>query len=294
MTQKLTRRTNLELRRDLPALVAVFLLIVGFTFSDDAVEFLLDVTGNTHLAAMNRQWLVMAVDVLLVLVTAALQWQIGAQRVSPAELLRKLLTGWWVVGAVLVIGGHLVLILTSEQRAVLGDVASFWISVLASAVFVAAMTVLMLSVLRAKPASKSWIAPLVFGTFVVQIGSALWYPVIDVNAGCAGEISPQFFSDMTNMISIVLLTLAVELNYVRRNAVEPDPGRRMAPVFIVLLLCTALVLALTMDVKADRTMLCGTAAVWHEYISFVVCIQAMAIGLATLVWLLLVDAVGGD
>lgn len=285
-----SRRTALELRRDLPALVAVVLLIVGFTFSDDAVEFVLDVTGHADLAATNRQWLVMGVDLLLVAATALLKWQISAERPTPGALLDR----WWLIGAVLVIGGHLALILTAEQRSRLGDVASFWISVAASAVFVAAMTLMMLSVLSAKAGSRGWIAPLVFGTFVVQIGSALWYPVIDVNSGCAGEVSPQFFSDMANMISIVLLTTAVELNYVRRNAVERDPGRRMAPVFIVLLLCAALSLALTMDVKADAATLCGTAAVWHEYIAFVVCIQAMAIGLATLVWLLLVDAVGGD
>ncbi|MGI9123905.1 MAG: hypothetical protein ACR2JM_04020 [Mycobacterium sp.] len=129
---------------------------------------------------------------------------------------------------------------------------------------------------------------------MVQIASALWYPVINVNSGCAGEVSAQFFSDVANMIAIVLLTIAVELNYIRRTAAELDPGRRMAPVFIVLLLCTALALALTMDVKADQGLRCGTAAVWHEYISFVVCVQALAIGLATMVWLLLVDAVGSD
>lgn len=294
MTEQQTDKMTLELRRDLPAFVAVFLLIVGFTFSDDVVEFLLDVTGNYRLAARQRQWLVLGLDVLLVLATAFLKWQIHEDRFPPAVLLRKLLTGWWALGALLVVGGHLVLILTSEHRSGLGDVASFWINLLASAVFVAAMTMLLLSALSERPASRSWIAPLVFGTFVVQVGSALWYPVIDVNSGCAGEVSPQFFSDMTNMISLVLLTIAVELNYIRRTAAELDPGRRMAPVFIVLLLCTAVALALTMDVKADQRMLCGTAAVWHEYIAFVVCIQAMAIGLATLVWLLVIDALGQD
>lgn len=292
MTQMPTGRMSLELRRDLPALVAVFLLIVGFTFSDDVVEFVLDITGHAHLAATNRQWLVLGLDLVLIGVTGALTWHLNADRLSPAALVRKLFAGWWAVGAGLVVGSHLTLILTAEQRSRLGDVSSFWISVLASVVFVVAMTVLMLSVLS--EGSRSWIAPLVFGAFVAQIGSALWYPVIDVNAGCAGEISPQFFSDMANMIAILLLTTAVELNYVRRNAVERDPGRRMAPVFIVLLLCTALMLALSMDVRPDQVTPCGTAAVWHEYISFVVCIQAMAIGLATLVWLLLVDAVGRD
>ena len=61
----------------------------------------------------------------------------------------------------------------------------------------------------------------------------------------------------------------------------------MAPVFIVIIMCIAEALAFSMLVKADAPR-CGLAAVWHEYISFVVTAQAMAIGLATLVWLLLV------
>jgi len=34
--------------------------------------------------------------------------------------------------------------------------------------------------------------------------------------------------------------------------------------------------------------------VWHEYIASMIMIQAMATALATLVWLMLTDAVGGD
>lgn len=292
MTEPTAPGGVVTVRQDLPALAAVFLLIVGFTFSDDMVEFVLDMTGNHDLAATHRHWLVMGLDVVLVLVTAVLKWQIHEDRLTPGEFLRKLLTGSWAVGALLVIGAHLALILTAEHRSGLGTVASFWINVAASLVFVAAMTTLLLSVLSEKSGSRSWIAPLVFGTFVVQIASALWYPVIESNTGCAGEVSSQFYFDMTQMLSVVLLTIAVELNYVRRNAVELDPGRRMAPVFIVLLLCTAVALCLSMDVKVDQDTLCGMGAVWHEYITFVVSVQAMAIGLATLVWLLLVDALG--
>lgn len=290
MTQVRARGGSGSVRQDLPALVAVFLLIVGFTFSDDVVEFLLDMTGNSDLAATNRHWLVMGLDVVFVVVTAVLKWQIHEDRRTPAQFLRQLLTGPWAVGALLVLAGHLALILTAEHRSGLSTVASFWINIAASTVFVAAMTTLLLSVLSEKSGSRSWIAPLVFGTFVVQIASALWYPVIETNDGCAGEVSSQFFLDMVQMLSIVLLTLAVELSYVRRGAVELDPGRRMAPVFVVLMLCTAVGLGLTMDVKADQDTLCGMGAVWHEYFSFVVCVQALAIGLATLMWMLLVDA----
>ena len=283
-----------EFRNSIAALAAVFLLIVGFTFSDDFVEFLLDVTGNSDLVATHHQWLVLALDVVLVLATAVLKWVISEDRDPIPVFLRRLLNGNWMVGALLVLGGHLVLILTAEHRSGLSDVASFWVRVLASAVFVTAMTLLLLSALSEKPVSRGWIAPLVFGTFVVQVASALWYPWIDSNSGCAGEVSAQFYFDMAQLLVVVLLTIAVELNYVRRNAIERDPGRRMAPVFVMLMMCIALALCLSMDVKVDQGPFCGTAAVWHEYITFVVSVQAMAIGLATLVWLLLTDALHDD
>ena len=60
---------------DLTALVTVALLVVGFTFSDDVVEFLCDITGYGH--AANAPWLIFAFDMLLVLGTAALKWRIN-------------------------------------------------------------------------------------------------------------------------------------------------------------------------------------------------------------------------
>ena len=271
----MTRRSS-----DLTALAMAFLLVVGFTFSDDIVEFALDVSGQSALAAAGRQWLVLAVDLLLVLATAVLRWQISRRLFSPR----------WVAAAAVVIGSHLLLILTAEHRTGLGDVASIGINLAVSAVFVTAMAVLLVSALGEDTTSRGWIVPLAVGTFAVQVASALWYPVINTDGGCAGEVSPTFFSDMNNINVVLMLTIAIELNYVRRNAADHDPGRRAAPVFTVLLMCIALALAFTMLVKADADPRCGTAAVWHEYIAFVVNVQALAIGLATVVWLLLAGA----
>ena len=265
---------------DLPALAAAFLLVVGFTFSDDVVEFLLDLSGNSALAASDRQWLVLAADLALVLLTAALKWRISGN---------WRLNRWWVLGALLVIASHLALILTAERRAGLGDLASIGINLAGSAVFVSAMIMLMVATLSDGPASRSWIIPLAVGTFAVQIASALWYPVINVDDGCAGEVSSAFFADMNNINAVLLLTMTIELNQLRRNSRDGDPGTRVAPVFTVLLICTALALAFSVLVKADSAP-CGLAAVWHEYIAFVVNVQALAIGLATLVWLYLVNA----
>lgn len=288
------RHRERSLPSDLPALAAVFLLLVCFTFSDDIVEFLLDVTGYSDLGATNRQWLVLVLDLGLVLVSAALKWRISREPLPPGQFMRRLLRSWWALGAALVLFGHLALIVTSEHRAGFGDVATIWLSITASAVFVGAMTMLLFSVLGENAGSRGWILPLAIGAFVVQIASAFWYPVINVGGGCAGEISSSFFSDMTNITSIMLLAIAVELNYVRRTASANDSGTRVAPVFTLLMMSIGLVLAFTMLVKADFEPRCGLAAVWHEYIAFVVNTQALATGLATLIWLLLATAGDGD
>ena len=183
------------------ALAAAFMLVVGFTFSDDVVEFLLDVTG--HPGSPARGWLVFAADGALVLATAALKWRIDDGRTPVAALLRRMVTGWWALGAVLVISGHLILIATAQNRATLGTSASVWINLFASAVFVVAMALLLFAALGEGTASRGWIIPLAVGTFVAQIASALWYPVIDVQKGCAGEISANYFSEIVNIIAVV-------------------------------------------------------------------------------------------
>ncbi len=277
---------------DLTALLAVALLVVGFTFSDDVVEFLCDITGNSQSA--NAPWLIFLFDMLLVLATAALKWRINGGTTDRRTFVRRLLSGWWAAGAGLAVVAHPILIATADWRAALGDTASTWISLLASMVFVAAMTLLLLSALGEGTTSRGWIVPLVIGTIVVQIATALWYPVIDVKKGCGGDVSPSYFSDMASIIAVLLLTLGLEMNFLRRSAGARDVGQRVAPILTVILLCIGLTLSLTMLVKADLGPLCGLAATWHEYIAFAVGTQALAVGLSTLVWLMLVDAMSSD
>ena len=75
---------------DLPALAAAFLLVIGFTFSDDVVEFLPDVTGHPH---SRRPRLAGSRSIsLLVLGTAAPKWAISGGGDLPS-FLRRLCTG---------------------------------------------------------------------------------------------------------------------------------------------------------------------------------------------------------
>lgn len=293
----MTRRPS-----DLVALMTVFMLIIGFTYSDDFVEFALDLAGLPFVApgpgpgpVPSLSWpgpvLVLVLDCVLVAATAAVKWWVGGPWADGATFLRRLLTGWWGLGAVLVVGTHLVMMATAQRRSGLGEPAFIAIALLASAVYVTALTLLLLSALGGRRGPRTWIAPLVIGTSVVYLASALWYPVIDVNAGCADEVSQEYFSAMPEILAVVLIALGIELNFLRRNAeLAADPGRRVSPVFTVLMLSLAILLSFSMLVKAGAEPACGLAAVWHEYIAFVVSIQALSIGLATLLWLLISDS----
>lgn len=283
MTPKSPTQAN-----DLAPLVIVFGLVIGFTYSDDIVEFALDVAGKP--GAPVGPWLVFAADVLLVLGTAALKRRMSRHDTDLTTFVRQLCTGPWIAGAVLVVGTHLALIWTADQRSSLSEGWYLTVNLLASAIYITAMTLLLLSALDGESGSRSWLAPLVFGTAVAQVASALWYPVIDVEHGCANDISSSYFSDASNIFSVVLLAVGVEMNYLRRTAKVRDPGQRVAPVLTVVLLCIGLMLSLSMQTKADLGTRCGLAAVWHEYISFVVTAQSLAIGLATITWLMIVDS----
>lgn len=279
---------------DLVALVTVFLLTIGFTYSDDIVEFLLHVRpgpgpipGLPGLGA----WLVLGLDCLLVAASAVVTWWINGPWPDVATFLRRLLTGWWSLGAALVVASHLVMIGTAQWRAGLSDGPAVAISLLASLVYVLALTMLMLAALSGERGPRTWVVPLVGGTAVVYLASALWYPVIDANPGCAGEIAASFFTTMAEILAVVLLALGIELNFLRRSVdLSADPGRRVSPVFTVCLLGVAILLSFSMLVKADLGTPCGLPAVWHEYIAFTISVQALSIGLATLLWLLISDA----
>lgn len=270
-------------------MTAALLLVIGFTYSDDMVEFALDLTGRRFAGA--GPWLVFALDSLLVVGTAVLKWRISGRGSDPMAFLRRLPTSWWGLGAALVVVAHLVLIATAAPRARLGVSTSVWVSLASTVVFVTAMALLLVSALSDgdTATSRGWVVPLVLGTLVAQVGSALWYPVIDVEKGCAGDVASWYFSDMAHITPVVLLTLGLELNYLRRNTTTLSPGMKVAPVLTVMMLTFSILLAFSMTVKADMPK-CGMAAVWHEYISFVFTAQSMAIGLTTLVWLLVKDS----
>jgi hypothetical protein len=264
------------------AIAAVFALVIGFTYSDDFIEFFADASGRK---LPDVRWAILTLDLALIAGTAFLKWSVTGRTREAGAFLRKLLRGWWTVGAGLVLAIHLLLLSTPGPPRGWAVANSPWLTLLTNAAFVSAMGLMLASALTGDGA-KGWILPVLIGTFVAQFASALWYPVIDSGSGCADNISSDYFNGMIQVLPVFLVTLGLEVNYLRTTKAFRDPGRRAVSVLTVLLLCTAEALAFSMLVTDGRVR-CGTAASWHEYVAFVITVHAAAISLATLAWLLL-------
>ena len=270
-------------RSDWPAITAVFILVIGFTYSDDIIEFVSS-AGGEHVSV--SRWAIVGLDLLLVAGSAVLKWHMTPTPRHFGTFLRSLLQGVWPIGAAMVLVLHLILLTTPPPARDWAVGGSASLTLLTTAAFVAAMGLLLVSALGEGSAPRGWILPVVIGTFVAQFASALWYPVIDMDKACADDVSTEYFNGMVQVLPVFLVTLGLEVNYLRTHSAIRAPGQRAVAVMTVVLLCVAEVLAFSMLIKGEKIS-CGPVADWHEYIAFVVTAHAAAISLATLAWLLL-------
>lgn len=102
---------------------------------------------------------------------------------------------------------------------------------------------------------------------------------------------------MLQFLPLVMITLGLEFNFARRgpdprgesDASAPvDPVRRAAPIMTIILLCLAMLLAFS--TLMNDPVGGGLGSAWHEYVAFGLSVQATAIGLATVVWLMLAES----
>lgn len=269
------------------AVFAVFLLVVGVTYSGDIVEFAHTGAGST---AQGPRWLIAVIDIGLILSALPLQRYVLARakperRLDWPEFAAIVARSWWPVGMVLMVVVHVAMIFTPRI---------LWVDLLGTLLSTVAMTFALVAALDISEGGRravgnSWIIPISAGTLIVQVASVLWFPVINVEGECADTISPEFFSQMVQVIPMLLITLGIELGYFRRARIAMTPGERAAPILTVVLLCLAEGLTFSMLVADDR-LKCGLIVTLQEYAAFVVSIQATAVALATVVWLLFANA----
>jgi hypothetical protein len=288
------------------ALVLLFFWVIAYTYSEDVVDVIDDLTsavGQARFPEWAWVWAPLAVDIAIIVASWPLKRRIAKEDGDSSRL-----WGWWTSGALLTVAAHLMWIFTEPHGV---NLATVWLHLLASFVFVIAMGLLLTSALNADPMTlfsprlrdarpRDWIRahstlPLIVGTFFGYVATPLWYPVILLHSkpigssgenGCPPVIDPQYFAQMAQVIPVLLVTLGIEFNYVRQAHAVQEPVQRAAPILTMILLCVAELLAFSALVRKDA---CGLGAAWNEYIALVVTVQAFAIGLATFVWLLLTN-----
>lgn len=269
------------------AILAMFLMVVAFTYNDEVVE--LAYAGAGGYVSYSR-WIVFLIDSAIVLCAAGLKWRMEAREqlggtMSWQEFLPRLLHGPWPLGAALMVVLHIAMAFLPLNLGV--DIAL-------SMLFTVSMSLVLVAVLDVGSSGgrgfghRDWIVPLLVGTLVVQVASALWFPVLNVAGECADTVSTDFFAQMVQVIPMLLVTLGIELGFLRRSSPLRTLGQRAAPILTIVMLCVAEMMSFSMLVVSDRTA-CGVAATMHEFAAFVLSVQATAIALVTLVWLLLTD-----
>ncbi|MDT5153559.1 MAG: hypothetical protein QOI01_5292 [Mycobacterium sp.] len=306
-------------RADRALFGVVFLMLFAFSYSEQLVSELFPSSGDGgHVA-----W-----RIAVIVVDAAVLAVVGVMKraVTRADGDVPRLWGWWWTGVVVLIGVDALRLIPLE---------SIRVDVLTASIYAAAMGLTMAASLNADPLTLlsserrvalpiDWararaIVPLVVGAWLCYLAASAYVDYFDVDTAraldpstearivelpmseqmsvlsqlCRGAISPVFFQQVVGVIPVLLLALGVEFNYFRRTLT--DGGQRAATAATVTVLAAGLVGSLS-TLPWDGQGCGDVLSRSHECIAFLLAVQAVFTGLATLVWLLVAstpdDAVG--
>jgi len=296
-------------RADRAVFGVVFLMLFAFSYSEQFVSQLLGSNGHTV-------W-----RIAVIVVDSAVLGAVGLikRAVTRADGDVPRLWGWWWTGFVILLGVDALRVIVVE---------SIRVDVLTVTAYAAAMGFTMAASLNADPLTLfssgrrvalpiDWarvraIVPLVVGAWLCYLAASAYVDYFDVTTArsldpsteaavlelpvaeqlsvlsqlCRGAISPVFFQQVVGVIPVLLLALGVEFNYFRRTLT--DAGQRAATAATVTVLAAGLVGALS-TLPWDGQGCGDVLARGHEYIAFLLAVQGVFTGLATLVWLLVAN-----
>ena len=196
------------------ALVLVSVWVIVFTYNEDivdAIEGVTDAVGRPRFAEWLWAWAPLVLDTVVILASWPLK-----RRIAKSDGDGDRLWGWWISGALLTAGIHLMLIFTGSHAV---NRTTWWLHLLASFLYIVAMGILLTSTLNADPMTlfspsrrderpRDWARthstlPLILGTFCCYIATPLWYPVISPHShpiGSSAEGCPPALPQETGVV----------------------------------------------------------------------------------------------
>jgi hypothetical protein len=302
-------------RPDRAILGVVFLLLFGFSYSEEVVIGLFRAIGQGE----PEKWrIALIVADLGILVWAGLL----KRSISRTDRGGPRLWRWWWTGFAITIA-------LDVAASGLPETPPIWVDVLTSMLYTVAMSVLMMSSLNADPVTlfssrkraamrRDWlrvrsVVPLIVGTLAAYLGATVFADFLDVNVVrtldpdmaarinamplseqlgvkaqlCTGAVNPGYFPSVVVLLAFMLLSLGVEFNQFRRTML--DPAQRAATAATITVVSAGVMFALsTLPLNGTG---CGEVLThWHEYLAFVVTMQGIVTALATLVWMWVVSS----
>jgi len=302
-------------RSDRAVFGVVFVMLFAFSYSEQLVSGIYPVIGHGG----HESWriAVIVVDSVVLGLVGLMKRRVTRDDGDPPRLWR-----WWWVGVVLLLGVDLVHLVSHE---------SIRVDVLTATVYACALGLTTAASLNADPLTlvstarrvnlpTDWvrvraIVPLVLGTWVCYLAATAFVDYFEVRAVrvldpavaaeiedlpltehmavlsqlCESAISPGFFHQVVGVMPVLLLTLGIEFNFFRRTLT--DAAQRAATAATVAVMAAGLVLALS-TLPWDGKGCDDVLSSWHEYLAFLLAVQGIFTGLATLVWMLVASNSG--
>jgi hypothetical protein len=278
-------------------LTATFLLLVPLAFSEEFTQAIADASGTE-----TPPFAVLAWDTALIVVLSV---TVGAVWRKHSPRARPVLKRWWWLGAVLTLAidflaGALKAFADIDQAVNM----PLWAVVLILLGYLVSLVMLIAGAVAATPYAlfrtklryrdpPAWsrlqaTIPLIVGVAGAWTASVVWDRVLDPRRAedchdAIGVINQEYFAQLSQVIPLLLIAIGLEAGIFRSLLSKPSP--RAMVVMTVVLLAVAEMLAIS--ALPWSNVGCDRLASWHEYIAFIVTVDACLVALAWLVWALL-------
>jgi hypothetical protein len=168
----------------------------------------------------------------------------------------------------------------------------FWADLLSDAIYVVLTAVLLAVAVGAdpqrlfvRPSKQAWrkfrvLLPLLIGTLAAYTGGELWAYELDKDGDGRGEIEVEFFAQLSQVIPLLFVALALEANFFRN--LMKDAVQRAVTIVTVIILCIGEVMTVSALTRSENSTVALNG--WHEWSAFVLALEAVFVALAMLIW----------
>jgi hypothetical protein len=273
------------------ASVVLFAVFVPFAFSEELINGAFDACWADGACAYERApWQLLAFDTALTLGIIFGAWRFR-ERYWVRFSRRKL----WIWSSVVVVGNLALDALPYRDfQEQYHDLAVLWFNLLMDVGYLILTAILLAVILGIAPMSllrrtrdrQEWeryriLLPLLVGTFAAWVGGELWdFGLANPQNWNQQHVGTEFFAQLSQVIPLLLVALAIEANFFKLQM--RGNTQRAVTIVTVAMMCLGEILVLSVLVLGDAAY--RSLDGWHEFIAFVLGLEAVLVGLATLIW----------